>query len=45
MKTVTIMKDEYDLLKRKASLADDVLLQLKASLEDIQAGRIKLFDH
>ncbi len=45
METVTIMKKEYDLLKKKANLADDVLLQLKASLKDIQAGRIKPFDH
>jgi len=45
METITIMKEEYNLLKRKAYLADDVLLQLKASLEDIETGRIKPFDH
>jgi hypothetical protein len=38
--TVTILKQEYDSLKRKASFADDVLLQLEAGLKDAQAGRV-----
>ncbi len=38
--TVTIPKEEYKSLKKKASFADDVLIQLEASLKDVEAGRI-----
>ena len=43
--TVTISKDEYGVLKKKASFADDVLLQLEASLRDAEAGRVKTAEH
>jgi hypothetical protein len=43
--TVTIPKNEYDVLKKKASFADDVLLQLEASLQDAEAGRVKTAEH
>jgi hypothetical protein len=39
--TVCIPIDEYERLKKKASVADDLLLQLEASLKDIEAGRVK----
>lgn len=38
---VCIPAEEYEILKKKASLADDVLFQLEASAKDIKAGRIK----
>ena len=43
--TVTIPKEEYDSLKRKAIFADDVLLQLNSSLKDIEADRVKPAAH
>ena len=43
--TVTIPKNEYDALKKKASFADDVLLQLEASLRDAEVGRVKPAEH
>ena len=39
--TVTIPKEEYNSLKKKASLADDILVQLESSLKDIEAGRVR----
>ncbi len=39
--TITIPKEEYTLLKKKAKVADDLLVQLEASLRDAEAGRIK----
>lgn len=44
METVTISKEEYKRLKKKAGFADDLLLQLEGSLQDIKAGRIKKWD-
>ncbi len=44
-KTVTISKEEYLSLKKKAEFAEDVLLQLEASLKDIELGRIKKAVH
>ena len=41
MQTVTIPKKEYESLKKKAELADDVLLQLESSLKDVEKGKIK----
>jgi len=38
--TITITKKEYDSLKRKAEIADDALVQLKLSLEDLRHGRV-----
>ena len=39
--TVTILKEEYTKLKKKAEIADDILLQLEGSLKDAQAGRVR----
>ncbi len=39
--TVSIPTEEYTLLKKKEVIADDLLLQLDASLRDIEAGKIK----
>lgn len=39
--TATISKDEYRRLKLKEEIADDLLSQLSASLENIKLGRIK----
>ncbi len=39
--TICISKEKYLQLKKKAELADDMVLQLEASLRDIEAGRIK----
>jgi len=41
---VTIMKDEYEKLKKKAEIADDALVQLKLGLEDLRHGRVKKYD-
>ncbi|HLD97682.1 MAG TPA: hypothetical protein VI934_05055 [Candidatus Nanoarchaeia archaeon] len=40
---VTISKEEYDVLKKKAVIVDDALLQLKLSLEDLRHGRVSKF--
>ena len=39
--TITIEQDEYALLKKKEKIADDIILQLKSSLYDLKAGRIR----
>lgn len=39
--TVTISKDEYKKLKKKAEIADDIVLQLESSLKDAESGRIR----
>ena len=39
--TVTLTKEEYKELKKKASLGEDLLIKLVRGLEDIRAGRIK----
>ena len=41
METVTIPREEYDLLKHKAEVDEDLLVSLVKGLEDIKAGRIK----
>lgn len=41
MKKVTISEKEYKKLKRKEKIVDDVMFQVKASIEDIKKGRIK----
>ena len=41
METVTIPKEEYEDLKRKAELDESLLIKLVRGLEDIKAGRIK----
>ena len=39
--TITIPADEYDRLKKKAKIADDIIYQLEMSLKDAEAGRIR----
>ena len=39
--SVSITVEEYEHLKRKAAMADDLLLQLEASLKDLEAGRVR----
>lgn len=39
--TITIPEEEYERLKKKAEIADDIVYQLEMSLKDIEAGRIK----
>ena len=41
METVTISKQEYEQLKQKAEVDEDLLISLVKGLEDIKAGRIK----
>lgn len=41
METITIPKKEYETLKKKADLDEDLLIKLIRGLEDIKAGRIK----
>ena len=40
---ITISKEEYENLKKKAEIVDDALLQLKLSLEDLRHGRVSKF--
>jgi len=42
--TITIPKEEYQRLKRKAEIADDALVQLKLSLEDLRKGKVSKFE-
>ena len=39
--TVTIPKKEYETLKKKAEVDEDLLVSLVKGLEDIKSGRIK----
>lgn len=39
--TVLISAKEYEKLKRKEAVADDLILQLEASLHDLEAGRVR----
>ena len=39
--TITISKDEYNKLKKKAAVADDIIVQLESSLRDAEEGRIR----
>ena len=39
--TITISKDEYNKLKKKAAVADDIIVHLESSLKDAEAGRIR----
>ena len=41
METVTISKQEYETLRKKAEIDDGLLVSLVKGLEDIKAGRIK----
>ena len=39
--TVCIPSEEYQILKKKELIADNVLLQLEMSLKDLEMGKIK----
>ena len=39
--TITIPTEEYDRLKKKAKIADDIIHQLEMSLKDAESGRIR----
>jgi len=41
METVTIPREEYSTLKKKAEASDDLLIKLVKSLENIRLGKIK----
>lgn len=41
METITIPRTEYEVLKEKAEVSEDLLIKLVKGLEDIRAGRIK----
>lgn len=43
METVTIPKEEYKMLRHKAEVDENLLLSLVRGLEDIKAGRIKIW--
>lgn len=42
--TICIPTDEYERLKKKAKIADDTLVQLKLSLDDLRHGRVHKFE-
>ena len=41
METVTISKHEYQELKRKAEIDEELLQELVQGLKDIKAGRVR----
>ena len=41
MKTVTLTQKEYKILKLKEKIADDAVVRLKLSIDDLKHGRIK----
>jgi len=41
--TITITKEEYNTLKKKAKIADDAIVHLNLSLEDLRLGRVSEF--
>ena len=41
---ITIPKEKYEILIKKAEIADDALIQLKLSLDDLKHKRISKFD-
>ncbi|MEK6873164.1 MAG: hypothetical protein AABW90_04195 [Nanoarchaeota archaeon] len=41
--TITITKEEFEKLKKKSEIADDAIVQLKLSLEDMKCGRVSKF--
>ncbi|MEK6881774.1 MAG: hypothetical protein AABY22_19305 [Nanoarchaeota archaeon] len=41
--TITIPKIEYIVLKKKAKIADNALVQLRLSLEDLRKGKVSKF--
>jgi hypothetical protein len=43
MEAVTMPKEDYDQLVRKAEITDDALVQFKLSLEDMRNKRVSKF--
>lgn len=41
METITLTEQQYNALKKKAELNEELLIKLVRGLEDIRAGRIK----
>ena len=41
---ITIPREEYDMLKKKEEIADDVIFQLSKSLDDMKKGGVKKSD-
>ena len=41
---ITLSKEEYEKLKKKAEIADDAVVQLGLSLEALRAGKVKKYD-
>ena len=41
LELLQIPKEEYDRLKKKAKIADDIIYQLEMSLKDAEEGRIR----
>ena len=39
--TVTILKEEYEILKKQAKIDMDILHQFVSSLKDISKGRVR----
>ncbi len=44
METITIPKEEYKRLKKKAAIADDLVAQLEKSFQDMREGKIKKWE-
>ena len=42
-KMITIEKERYERLVRKPKIADDAIVQLHLSLEDLKKGRVSKF--
>jgi len=40
---ITILREEYVKLKKKEKIADDAIVQLRLSFEDMKAGRVSKF--
>lgn len=40
-KAIMISEEEYNRLKKKEEIADDLVLQLEANLKDLEEGRIE----
>ena len=40
---ITIPRREYMVLKKKAKIADDAIVQLRLSLEDLRKGKVVKF--
>ena len=38
---ISIPVEEYTMLKKKAEIADNIILQLDSSVKDLKAGKLK----